>query len=133
MTENIRNHKFWILQWIEAFHLHYHKYHRKSGQNLWLFRLEFFKNSRIMSSRSRGPFLSYVSIFFAFLDPTHPPYQHKYSTERQQNWSFLDPPTQFFCWRNIEMVPSSKVEMRDSKNKVKSQESFICFNPLLQR
>ena len=27
--------------------------------------------------------LYYVSKFLAFLDPTHPPYQHKYSTEHQ--------------------------------------------------
>ena len=40
---------------------------------------------------ARGPSLYYVSIFLAFLDPTHPPYQHKYSTERQQKLSFSRP------------------------------------------
>ena len=39
----------------------------------------------------KGPSLYDVSIFMAFLDPTHPPYQHKYSTEREQNWPFSRP------------------------------------------
>ena len=39
----------------------------------------------------KGPSLYYVRIFWAFLDPTHLPYQHKYSTERQQNWPFFGP------------------------------------------
>ena len=48
----------------------------------------------INQCNSKGPSLYYVSIFLAFLDPTHPPYQHKYSTERQAaNLAFFDPTT----------------------------------------
>ena len=38
-----------------------------------------------------GSSLYYVSIFLAFLDPTHLPYQHTYNTEHQQNWPFSRP------------------------------------------
>ena len=31
------------------------------------------------------PCLYYIFKLFSFLYPTHPPYQHKYNTERQQN------------------------------------------------
>ena len=41
-------------------------------------------------------------IFGLFLP--HPLCQHKYSTQRQQNWPFSRP-TQSFRWRNIWMVP----------------------------
>ena len=40
---------------------------------------------------TKGPSLYYVSIFLAFLDPNQGPYQHKYSTEGQQNWPFSRP------------------------------------------
>ena len=38
-----------------------------------------------------GPSLHYISIFFTFLNPIHAHYQHKYSTERQQNWLLSSP------------------------------------------
>ena len=65
---------------------------------------------------TKGPSLYYVIILLAFLDPTHPPYQHKYSTERQQNCPFsrnLDPLTQSICWRNIGMAPREEILTKD--------------------
>ena len=49
------------------------------------------KVSSLKQKSHNGPSLYYVSIFLAFLYPNHPPYQHKYSTERQQNWPFYRP------------------------------------------
>ena len=48
----------------------------------------------------------YVSIFLTFLDPTHPPYQHKYSTERQQKGP-VSIPTQPVFFQNLFLIPKT--------------------------
>ena len=51
--------------------------------------------------------LYYVSIFLDFFWPTHYIFQNKYwILNVSKNGHFSTPPTQSFCWRNIEMVLS---------------------------
>ena len=58
--------------------------------------------SHILYQKSvMGPSLYYVSIFLAFLDPTHCIYA---VLNVSKTGHFLDSPTQSFCWRNIGMV-----------------------------
>ena len=60
-------------------------------------------------TKRKGPSLGYVSIFWVFFWPTHPLCQHKCSTQRHKNGHFPNPPTQLFCWCNIEMVPKKRL------------------------
>ena len=55
--------------------------HSYAWESLYLEPILF---SQIYIVLASGPSLHYVSKVLAFLDPNHPPYQHKYSTERQQ-------------------------------------------------
>ena len=64
---------------------------------------------------------------------THPPTlvlnQHKYSTERQQNWQFSRPYHPFFSWRNLWMVPKAFQQREQRAKKVYSAAVLALCKP----
>ena len=93
----------------------------------------------------KGLSIYYVSIILDFFWPTHlvggwvplcrdflivPALcQHRYSTERQQNWPFSRPTHPVLYWRNIWMVPKPDVK---SSSSVWSKTCYTLVGPFLR-